>query len=136
MAAARRREEQREESTSLPVASGLQQNDDRGVEGAESPGTKPLLVSADKLRPSLFLVDSETRRKSPCSLEVGVFPSLLPSSIHLFFPSFSTEWLRAHCLRGPAGLSTRGCRRPGQLPRPQHLDDQTSTTSCPRPASC
>lgn len=33
MATPRRREEQQEESTSLPVTSGLQQNDDRGIEG-------------------------------------------------------------------------------------------------------
>lgn len=99
-----------------------------GSKGTESPGTKPLLFSADKLQPSLFLMDSETRRKSPCSLEVGVLSFLTPF-IHSFVLSFRV-------IESP--LFTWSCwaqhwRLPGDQansPRPQtRCSDQHKFTS-------
>ena len=107
-----------------------------GSKGTESPGTKPLLFSADKLQPSLFLMDSETRRKSPCSLEVGVLSFLTP-----FIHSFVLSIIQHRVIESP--LFTWSCwaehwRLPGgqaNSPTPR-LDDQTSISSHPSPVSC
>lgn len=104
----------------LPASDpGPEQSDDRGIEGTESPGTEPLPISAGKLQPSLFLVDSETRRGKP--LLFGSGSSFLPDSIHSFVLSIIQHRVIESPLFtcGPAGLSTGGCRVARPTPRPR-----------------